>query len=48
MFLTQQIKVNDDTVEILAKENGEICATIQLNVVGLFVQSAFGSRCRDW
>ena len=48
MFLTQQIKVNDDVVEILAKENGQICPTIQLAVAGLFVQSAFGSRCRDW
>ena len=48
MFLPQQIKANDDTVEILAKESGEICTTIQLDVTGLFVQSAFGSRCRDW
>ena len=48
MFLTQQIKVNDHAVEILAKENGEICTTIQLDVAGLFVQSAFGSRGRDW
>ena len=48
MFLTQQIKVNDDTVDILAKENGEIRTIKQLNVAGLFVQSAFGSRCRDW
>lgn len=46
MFLTQQIKVNDDTVEILAKENREICVTEQLGVAGLFVQSTFGRRCR--
>lgn len=45
MFLTQQIKGNDDTVEILSKENREICVTEQLGVAGLFVQSNFGRWC---
>lgn len=43
MFLSRKIKVNDDMVEILAKENGQIYAKSQLNFAGLFVQSTL--RC---
>ena len=46
MFLSRKIKVNDDMVEILAKENGQIYAKMQLNFAGMFVQSAFGCRRR--
>ena len=42
MFLSRKIKVNDDMVEILAKENGQVYAKMQLNFGGLFVQPTFG------
>ena len=47
MFLTQQIKVNDNAGEVLAKDRWYICAKMQLNVERLFVQSTFGNRYRD-
>lgn len=46
MFLSRKIKANVDVVEILAKEKGQIYAKMQLNFVGMFVQSTFGCRCR--
>lgn len=46
MSLNRKIKVNDDMVEILAKENGQIYAKMQLNFAGMFVQSTFGCQRR--
>lgn len=47
MFLTQQIKVNDNAGEVLVEDSWHICAKMQLNVERLFVQSTSGNRYRD-
>lgn len=49
MFLIRQIKVEpDDAVGILAKENGQIRAKMDLDTVtGVFVQPTFGTGHRN-